>query len=494
MTVSPASALSPGDPFISSNLNSPIASTSSLAGRPSMAHSRSISANSVRTHSRSGSASSVDENVLGRYGYPTYRRMPNYLTNAGTTPMSNAMSHLMPVSMPAAQAPWMSYPTTAAYGSPYPQTAPLAIQHVPAIEVQAPPYPLAAELQFENFPDQPPTTTLLDYLTAPNPSPSLVQRVSSSSRGQNSAYWWDVRNLRSWADFDVSTIATLPGLLRLLECPVAAPALPTPGRTNLNPESEAQLQDVCISHHAAKVNAALKVAQGATQHMAIRSIKSQQSGREQPEFVANYQCDYEKTIVGDGRGRVVGIVKSFDRWNSGMRAESISRQVKYLDGLAHLQRHMREHGCRYGFIITEIELVCVRYGGPPSPRNINGPNVPLFGFFELAAPIQMATQGRKRTADPDTSGIQMTACLALFYLHMLAKESPFPGQYGWQVDVGGAAALTRANCLERDEWIPTMLNQHEKRDAKRLRGFVWPEEPLSRKECNRTKRRSAKRG
>ncbi|OCL03091.1 hypothetical protein AOQ84DRAFT_381980 [Glonium stellatum] len=75
----------------------------------------------------------------------------------------------------------------------------------------------------------------------------------------------------------------------------------------------------------------------------------------------------------------------------------------------------------------------------------------------------------------------MTAGLALWYLHMLAKESPLPGMGSWRMD----------NCLERDGWIPKP-NLSEKREAKRLRGWVMPEEPLSRKECGRGKRARSK--
>ncbi|KAK4982151.1 hypothetical protein LTR50_007823 [Elasticomyces elasticus] len=351
------------------------------------------------------------------------------------------------------------------------------------------PYDLSVKL--------PATSTLLEYLIAPNPSPALVQRIAAE-RSQHSHFWFDIRNLRSWTDFNVNTISMIPGLLQLLQIPIPTHALAAPGHVSQTPETHAQLHDICRDHHAVKVNAALRVAQGTT-HMALRSLEATPGSLQQPEFVSNYKSDHEKTIYGDGRGRVVGVVKCFDQWNSGMRAESPAQRVKYLHGLAHLHRFMREHGCRYGFIMTEIELVCVRCGGPPPST---GNDVPLFGFLELAAPIQMATHGlrsgfpvpptdyHRPSTGPcrvDGSDIQMTATLALFYLHMLAKESPLPGQYGWRLDVGGPAALTRQYHLDRDDWIPKP-NLSEKREAKRSRGWVWPDEKLNRRECGRGKR------
>lgn len=371
----------------------------------------------------------------------------------------------------------------------------------PAVQaVQAVQYPLAAELQYETFTQSTSTTTLLEYLTGPNPSPALVRRVTSAGRGINTHFWWDVRNLRSWSDFTISTISSIPGLLPLLQIPVASPALPVPARPNMLPETEAALHDLCRDYYAAKVNAALAVAQGNT-HMTMRACKpSQPSSRQQPEFISNYQSDYEKTIFGDGRGRVVGLVKAYDQWNTGMRTEAPNKQVHYLQALAQLHRIMREHGCRYGFILTEIELLCVRCGGPSSAATADPATVanaattttttagvPLFGYLEVSAPIRLSTHG----CDAETGRLQMTAGLALWYLHMLAKESPLPGMGSWRMDVGGPAALTRQNCLERDGWIPKP-NLSEKREAKRLRGWVMPEEPLSRKECGRGKRARSK--
>ncbi|KAI9655418.1 MAG: hypothetical protein M1829_000654 [Trizodia sp. TS-e1964] len=127
----------------------------------------------------------------------------------------------------------------------------------------------------------------------------------------------------------------------------------------------------------------------------------------------------------------------------------------------HLHHYMREHSCRYGFIITEIELVCVRAGTE---------SVPNFGSLELAA-IQLSDTG-------------FSACLALWYLHMLAKEQPLPGQYRWRLEVGGAAACTRQKCLVEDAWIPE-LQTAENREAKRLRGWVLPTEPLHRREVKK---------
>jgi len=317
----------------------------------------------------------------------------------------------------------------------------------------------------------------LDYLTSANPTPSLTQRTVETGRGQNTHFWYDIRNVRAWSDFTVGTISAIPDLLKLLQCPVTLRNLPTPARVNSNPETPAQLAEICASHHAVKVNAALKLTQGSERHMAMRSLQSVPGARQQPEFVSNYQSDSERTIYGDGRGRVVGIVKCYDQWNTGMRTGSEGDKVKYLQSLAHLHRFMREHGTRYGFIMTEIELVCVRAGGPSAT------GTPLFGYVEVAAPIQVATSG-----STESGNLRMTAGLALWWLHMLAKEQPFEGQVHWRLEVGVPADLTRKNHLPRDDWMGKITST-DKREAKRVRGWVLPDEKLSRREIGRGRRK-----
>lgn len=467
---SPASLPSPYHGTLSPEYNPRTSYDGMTPQRPPLGHGRSVSTSAIRTHSRNTSTSSIDGSVLKQYGYPTYRNVPRAISRNATPRMpTTAMSHLIPIALPSRLA------SSAASFPPRPrQPSPPAVR----------PSRLSAELQYDPNLDVPQTSTLLEYLTAPNPSPDLVMRTISPARSQSPYFWFDIRNLRSWSDFNVSTIAAIDGLFPLLQIQIPDTALPLPARTNQMPETQAQLHDICRDHHAVKVNAALKVAQG-TSHMTMRSLSSSpNAARQQPEFVSNYVSDHEKTISGDWRGRVVGIVKCYEQWNSGMRSESPPQQVKYLAGLAHLQHYMREHGCRYGFIVTEIELVCVRYGGAP-----DGTSVPLFGFLELATPVAMKTNGLRPGA---AESVQMTANLALFYLHMLAKEEPLPGQYGWKLEVGGPSGLTRQKHVDKDEWIPKPI-QKEKREAKTIRGWVWPEEPLSKKERGSSRRGSRAR-
>ncbi|MCJ1428675.1 hypothetical protein MMC29_006586 [Sticta canariensis] len=416
--LSPVSATSTASSWaFSSALNSPM-TLSSYTRRPG--------------HTRASSASIIDDNMLRQYGYPTYRSSPQYISRSEYTP---------------------SVVPGASTFVPPPQTAP------------AQPQDLAQELQYVAEDD--PSINLTQYLTGPTPPVNLVPQGNIIHRtGHQMHSWWDIRNLKVWEGFDLETIKAIPDFDKFLSVDIRANALPTPviSQSRLQPQTEAQLTTIYKDFYATKVNNALKIFQGHQSHISMRAEKT----KDGPDFIANYQNDYENTIAGNGRGRVVGLVMSFDRWNTGMRREVGHRKIFYLTALAHLHRCMREHSCRYGFIMTEIELVCVRAGTEA---------IPYFGFLELAPTIELKTQEG------------LTACMALLYLHMLAKNTPLPGQCGWKLEVGPPSGMTRTKVMEdKDDWIPAPQSG-EKRNAKLARGWVMPGDPWNKKKEGVTRRR-----
>jgi len=428
-----------------------------------------------RGHSRSASnASSVDEATLWRHGYPTqYRQVPQYVTAAS-----------LAQGTPALAAPMMqqSYSSESTFVLPGESSG-----------------MLLNDFSYNGMP--PPereTTSILSYLSTPNPTPTLVRRIVMDQRKNRDWFWWDVRNLRSWSDFSIESMMALPDFARLLSFPLFTDQLAHPSRTSPAPETEHILRKTYEDFFAVKINAALAQTQG-ERHLIMQAVNSATTAPPpKPDFISNYSDDVAfNTLNGDRRGRLVGIVKAYEQWNTGMRSQGAPEQVHYLRGLAHLHRVMREHGCRYGFIITEIELLCVRAGAEDDAYNAkdkpndamshnsldDGP-VPVFGWLETAAPIRLSLAGQ----DPETNAPRLTAALALWYLHMLAKEHPLEGNPVWKMAVSGVAAHTRKNCRDRDPWMPR-LGQSETRDAKRLRGWVQPQDPINRKEYPNKKRR-----
>jgi hypothetical protein len=321
-------------------------------------------------------------------------------------------------------------------------------------------------------------TTLMTYLSSPNPAPALVRQLNIHLRDSTTKhFWWDIRQIRPWTSFNPTTISSVPGLSALLNINLPTSTFPIPSRTSLQPETESDLQNIYTTFYGTKLNAALSLSLG-NRHIMMRASKS----TTEPSFISNYTDDTSALIFGRGLGRVVGLVKSFDRWNTGMRVEGNHRKVEYLRGLSHLHQHMRSHGCRYGFIMTEIELVVVRNGGESTPH---------FGYLEIQT-IQLNAHDAPEVNssfdgsydDEDVKTPKMTALLALWYLHMLARDDTLPGQVGWKSEIGAPAEGTRRKCLPKDEWIPEP-QLAEKREAKRARGWVWPEESVGRKELGK---------
>jgi hypothetical protein len=485
------------EPLETSTLISPVSSSSTFFGprasstfEPPVTATASYSKKHSISHSRSGSASSIDESMLNRYGYPTYRQLPMYCAPASQhQPISiQAPSAYMPCQPPV--------PSIENHDFAFPSS-----------------YPTPVEIGFgsRNCSLTPPPSVdlvpngcLLSYLSEPTQPINLVRQLTiSPGRGLNNYFWWDVRNVRSWDTFSLDTISSIPGLLPLLNFGVDTtvfPQGPSPSNTAV-PASELDLAVIASKIYFPKVNAAIQLSQGSTS-LSLYPAPSPDRSTGNPHFLANYSHDADRTLDGLPRGRVVGLVKSFDRWNTGMRRESPARKVDYLSALSHLQKCMRDHSCRYGFILTEIELVCVRAGCDDNDQ-------PYFGYLEVSEAIATknaaaAAQFAAERGTPEPIETPLTVTLALYYLLMLAKSTPLPGQPSSFMDVGGPGALTRQRTWSgidlpenergkdnKDKWIPEP-QVGEKRDAKRIRGWVWPQDPWHKREGNGSGKRGVR--
>lgn len=364
-------------------------------------------------------SSSVDAATIDKYGYPTYRQMP-FLQQDFSFPASYAPRAPSPLSMAATATP---EPT--------------------------------------------PSTTLMNFLTAPNPAASLVRTISFPHRDPNiKHFWWDVRSVRSWTGFNAAAVLALPGASGLLNTPVPAPALPQPSMSARHPETEAALHSIYASYYLPKLNAALAMSSNRPIQLSVPASKKGASASELL-FVANPAGESSTAAAmfgGKPTARVVGLVRTFDRFNTGMRVEGNIKRVEYLRGLSALHHTMREHGCRYGFILTEIELVLVRNGTESTP---------FFGDLEVTS-VQLNASGED----------SLTACLALWGLCQMASDQVQPGQAHWRSEIGAPAEGTRRKAKPRDSWMPAP-QLAEKREAKRSRGWIMPEDAVGRKELGK---------
>lgn len=457
-----------------------------------------------RTHSRSTSASSIDSNVLNRFGYPTYRQLPVFVDHNQQTPSPDlfATALVQYTNLPMPEPPTINLEGTF--------DMPIDLDAISRPSSMTPPPMLASVF----------TISLLSYLTLSTQPVNLVRHLTfQTGRGLCNHFWWDVRNVRPWKSFSLETMSTIPDLLTLLNFQHDTACLPqiTSNTTTVTPASEPDLASLIAKIYFPKVNAATKLSLGNNAISLYPAPAPTGSGVSAnsgniPTFLANYPSDNDRTLSGLPRGRVIGLVRSFDRWNTGMRREGPARKVEYLRTLAHLQKCMRDHSCRYGFILTEIELVCVRAGCDERGQ-------PYFGFLEVAEAVETKTFARKDGSSGMGQGqgeINMTVTLGLYYLLMLAKATPLPGQPSSFMDVGGPGTLTRQRVWDggngssvlaidedgiieelgkdgKDKWIPEP-QMGEKREAKTVRGWVWPSDPWHKREGERGERGCGTRG
>ncbi|KFH42827.1 hypothetical protein ACRE_064430 [Hapsidospora chrysogenum ATCC 11550] len=351
------------------------------------------------------------------------------------------------------------------------------------------PLSMAAAATASVTPDPTPSTTLAAFLTSPNPAASLVRTISFPHRDPNiKHFWWDVRSVRSWTGFNAEAVLALPGARGLLAAPVPEPALPQPAMSARHPETEAALHAIYASYYLPKLNSALALSSARPLQLSVPSSSSPAkpgSTSNDLLFTVNPvgQSSTANAIFGGKpTARVVGLVRTFDRFNTGMRAEGNIKRVEYLRGLSALHYAMREHGCRYGFILTEIEIVLVRAGTDATP---------YFGDLEVTS-VQLAASAASpedldldpEHGDPEAAGVPLTACLALWGLCQLANDRAAPGQAHWKAEIGAPAEGTRRKAKARDGWMPAP-QLAEKREAKRSRGWIWPEDPVGRKELGK---------
>lgn len=408
---------------------------------PSGLPSESPLARRASAHENADTATITDE-----YGGPPYRRIPLSLpsTVAGTAAAARQDFGL---------------------SSYVPRTpSPLGLPVSPS---QTPPPPA-------------PSTTLLSFLTAPNPVASLVHNISFPLRDPSIKYfWWDVRNIRSWNSFNACAVLSLPGAQAMLTTTVPAPVLPRLIMSARHPETEAALHGIYASFYLPKLNSALAISSNRPLQLSVPTKSA--NGINDLIFVANPAGESATAATmfgGKPSARVVGLVRSFDRFNTGMRVEGNIKRVEYLRSLSALHYAMREHGCRYGFIMTEIELVMVRAGVEPTP---------FFGYLEIAS-VQLAVSapqggvsGAAAAGGPQTP---LTACLSLWALCQMAGDDSPAAHAHWRADIGAPAEGTRRKAKPRDNWM-SQPQLAEKRDAKRSRGWVWPEDAIGRKEMGK---------
>lgn len=120
---------------------------------------------------------------------------------------------------------------------------------------------------------------------------------------------------------------------------------------------------------------------------------------------------YYELPCGSGPNRAPGDVKPSWKWRTTMAMGSPTERREFKQVLSEVNWYMRQQNSRYGFVVTDLEMVAIR-------------RLDDNGRLELSTPIPWGTAGG---AQP-----HLTILLALWYLGMLAAQNQGPDRWWMQ--------------------------------------------------------------
>ncbi|RKF65620.1 putative sialidase protein [Erysiphe neolycopersici] len=276
--------------------------------------------------------------------------------------------------------------------------------------------------------------------------------------------WTDIGQIREWESFSLEEFSKINSLQHLLERDLPKSSLPTP------------VISCCTSDHngeyfAAKINTAL------SQFQEHRYLKMQVHKDEKTnEEIFLSSCDGYASS-DEKQDRIVGLRKHLNGWDLiwGKNAAKLKQELDYLESLAQLHYYLREYGCRYGYILTDDNLVVVRHGVEKTPN---------FGFLETK--IFPLNPSRRPSLDENGEPSECLnprmkkglvqegpALLALWYLHMLARDITIPGNASWDIDTDSYSDKSKHMFLTRDTDLLKILDADVRR-AKRRKRWTTP--------------------
>ncbi|RMZ76902.1 hypothetical protein DV738_g4764, partial [Chaetothyriales sp. CBS 135597] len=210
------------------------------------------------------------------------------------------------------------------------------------------------------------STTLLEYLTSPNPTLDCTQ----SSTGPNSvnAQWDLVTGLRGWTEFNYDTIMNMYGTV--LQQQIASIPAPSPPLSTLDRQifTERTFDGVLYRTVMPEVSTALRIAwplcypndsPDEIVEIAIGDKAKRRGGDPDPRLYPDWAGIRKSKTTDIGYQNLCpGETKLASKWGT---AEKFRARPDFNYPLNQVQTYCgRQWACRYGYIITPEELVVVR--------------------------------------------------------------------------------------------------------------------------------------
>ncbi|KAB8263533.1 hypothetical protein BDV32DRAFT_118826 [Aspergillus pseudonomiae] len=250
--------------------------------------------------------------------------------------------------------------------------------------------------------------SLMTYLQHGPPLLPIIEQGQSPQNTRDDNYGaGDIRNVGHWAGFNFTSIQQQYGTLLAAARIDDEPFQSSPPRP-IN--SEAAVRSRINSYLTNRIIRALRCGfsyMQSTQQLGNFTVIHYDVGA-MAATIDNYTPDFaffNPNLEAKTRpNRLPSKIKPSYKWSLDLRNHQNSHsRTEFKQVLSQVNFYMKQHHARYGFIITDRELVAIRR----LDRN---------GNLELSASIPWTTKGT-------TSQTRLTALLAIWYLGILAANN-----------------------------------------------------------------------
>ncbi|KAE8400504.1 hypothetical protein BDV37DRAFT_257340 [Aspergillus pseudonomiae] len=254
--------------------------------------------------------------------------------------------------------------------------------------------------------------SLLEYLQWAPPALPIGAIGTSRENTTNTNYSpADINEVGRWADFNLNNIMAEFRPF-LIEAMIDREVMPTPPREVRN-EEQVRTQFKCYLdgrvRHALRVSFPELIKRNQLGNRVIISFDEGTRAKIPDQFIPDTAYFEPRLPEPTRSNRAPGDIKTSWKWKHTLGSSSNRKdRTEFKKVLAQVNYYMRQHKTRYGFILTNVELVAIRR------RDSNG-------NLELSEPIPWTTRG-------DTTQPQLTVLLGLWYLGMLASDN-----MGWEL-------------------------------------------------------------
>ena len=249
--------------------------------------------------------------------------------------------------------------------------------------------------------------SLMTYLQQGFQPLPIIDQGQSPQNTRNDRYRAaDINNLGHWADFNLASIQQQFGAVLAAAQIADEPVQPSPPRP-INSESAVRSRiDTYLTNRVVRSLRYGFAHMNSTGQLAGLTVLNYDVGSmaSTPENFIPDLAFFDPNLSAKTRAnRAPGDIKPSYKWSLDQRnSPNPSIRMEFKQVLSQVNFYMKQHHARYGFIITDRELVAIR-------------RLDMNGNLDLSASIPWTSKGTAQNP-------QLTVSLGLWYLGMLAAN------------------------------------------------------------------------